>query len=81
MENEIVAKSTDFSLSLKYSNVNPTPVKYENEKFLTIIIGAPIIDDKIDYNKTFSLIKSACGELKPTCGVKKYQWRIYNYSF
>lgn len=70
MENEIVAKSADFALSLKFSNVNPTPIKYDNARSLIIIIGAPIIEDKIDHNKTFSLIKATCEQLNPLVGLK-----------
>ena len=42
-----VAESADFHLEIAYSNVNPEPLISEDEKFLTILIGAPIIGESI----------------------------------
>jgi len=69
LDNEISAKSSDYIFSLSYSNVNPTPVKFETEENLIIIIGAPIIEDKIDFNATFSLINSTFKESNPIEGL------------
>lgn len=55
----VIAESADFHLEMAYSNVNPEPLVAEDQKFLTILLGAPIIGAGIDLQ---TAIKEFFGE-------------------
>ena len=53
---EIIADSSEMRFTIEFANVNPPPYKCENDDFLTVLLGAPIVGDKIDFEGTLSLI-------------------------
>lgn len=55
-DHQVVAENSDYRFSVSYSNVNPSPVKFEDTQYLTLIIGAPIVGDKIDFEGALNLV-------------------------
>lgn len=48
LSQKVVAESADYNLEMAYSSVKPEPVIAEDEKFVTVLIGAPIIGECIE---------------------------------
>jgi asparagine synthetase B (glutamine-hydrolysing) len=60
-DHKVTAENSEFRFSFEYSNVNPTPVKFEDGKFITLFLGAPIVGDGIDHHAALALISDETG--------------------